>query len=140
MFKLPNRPSAGAYIHELADFVELLSWLNGSTSTREIVALLGREGESEPNLGCDDTDDENSNTLDEVFVEIEFRQAACEGRYPFSLDATGNVLTFRDGADLPTWLYCYMLLSTRLNMNSERIQAGIDGTQLLEEISAEGLR
>lgn len=33
-----------------------------------------------------------------------------------------------------------MLLSTRLNMNSDRMQAGIDGTTLLEEISAEGLR
>ena len=50
MFKLPARPSSGADIHELADFAELLAWANGKVSAREIVAFLGREGESEPNI------------------------------------------------------------------------------------------
>lgn len=140
MFKIPGTPSARAEVHELADFVELITWLNGSTSAREVVALLGREGEAYPNEGCDDIDDDNANTLDEVFIELEFRQNACDGRYPFELNATGNVLKFCAEDELTTWLYGYMLLSTRLNMASNKIHAEIDGTKLLEEIASEGLR
>lgn len=140
MFKLPARPSSRADIHELADFAELLAWANGRISAREIVAFLGREGESYPNDGCEDVDDDNADALDEVSSEIEKREKACSGRYPFELDSAGNVLHYRPKDEVSTWLYGYMLLSTRLNMNSDRMQAGIDGTTLLEEISAEGLR
>lgn len=139
MFKLPARPSSGADVHELADFAELLAWTNGKVSAREIVAFLGREGESDPNVGCEDVDDDNTDALDEVFSEIELRENACAGRYPFVLDVAGNVLTYSPKDHVSSWLYGYMLLSTRLNMNSDRMQAGIDGTTLLEEISAEGL-
>lgn len=140
MFKLPARPSSGADVHELADFAELLAWANGSVSAREIVAFLGREGESDPNVGCDDVDDDNANALTEVSVEIEQRAIACSGRYPFELDSAGNVLHYNPQNESSAWLYGYMLLSTRLNMNTDRMQAGIDGTTLLEEISAEGLQ
>lgn len=140
MFKLPSRPASGADVHELADFAELLAWVNGQVSAREIVAFLGREGESDPNVGCEDIDDDNADALDEVFVEIEQRARACSGRYPFDLDGAGNVLRYRPKDQVSTWLYGYMLLSTRLDMNRDRMQAGIDGTTLLEEVSAEGLR
>lgn len=140
MFKLPARPSSGADVHELADFAELLAWANGKVSAREIVAFLGREGESDPNVGCEDVDDDNADALDEVSGEIELRETACAGRYPFELDVAGNVLSYRPKDHVSSWLYGYMLLSTRLNMNADRMQGGIDGTTLLEEISAEGLR
>jgi len=141
MFKLPGLPSASANIHELADFAELLAWRDGSTSTRQIVAFLGREGEVIQSEGADDdADDENDNTMDEVFAEIEFRQKACKERYPFELDRAGNVLRHTPADDYVTWLYGYLLLSTRLNMQTDRMHAGIDGTLLLEEVSADGLR
>ncbi len=140
-FKLPNRPSSGADVHELADFVELLALINGHVSAREIVAFLGREGESSPNDGCDDVDDENTNALEEVFVEIESRINACRSRYPFQIDATGNVLRYSSPVD-DLWdaLYVYLLLSTRLNMTANKVQAGIDGTEILEEVSSLGIR
>lgn len=141
MFKLPARPSTQAGVHELADFAELLAWKNQSVSTREIVAFLGREGESEPNIGCDDVDDENADRLDEVMSEIERRQAACRVGYPFALDALGNVLRHHPNKGNPHGkLYGYLLLSTRLNMKSNRVHAGIDGANLLEEISAAVLK
>lgn len=141
MFKLPARPSAQAGVHELADFAELLAWINKSVSTREIVAFLGREGEGEPNIGCDDVDDENADRLDEVMSEIERRQAACRIGYPFALGAKGNVLHHHPTKGNPhAQLYVYLLLSTRLNMKSHRVHAGIDGANLLEEISASVLK
>ncbi|MDD5297186.1 MAG: hypothetical protein PHU46_09745 [Rhodocyclaceae bacterium] len=141
MFKLPALPSARAGLHELADFAELLAWANGSVSAREIVAFLGREGESEPNRGCEDSDDENADALDEVMNEIERRQAACRVGYPYALDAHGNVLHYAPSDDGPqAALYGYLLLSTRLNMTTTRTHAGIDGTLLLEEVSAAALR
>lgn len=141
MFKLPALPSARADIHELADFAELLAWANKSVSIREIVAFLGREGEGEPNSGCDDIDDENGDALDEVMNEIDRRRTACRNRYPYKLDAKGTVLRYNALANAPqTVLYGYLLLSTRLNMTTSRTHAGIDGADLLEEISAEALR
>ena len=141
-FKLPGKPSAKADIHELADFAELLAWagIRQSVSAREIVAFLGREGDNANNEGCQDDDDENARALEDVMVEIERRQKACRVGYPFSLDDRGNVIRYADDGSVQTLLYCYLLLSTRLNMQSAKVQAGIDGTALLEEISAEVLR
>lgn len=141
MFKLPALPSAKAGLHELADFAELLAWKNGSVSSREIVAFLGREGESDPNCGCEDSDDENVDALDEVMNEVERRQAACRNGYPYQLDERGNVLHYVPADEgHHALLYGYLLLSTRLNMTTTRSHAGIDGSTLLEEVSAEALR
>lgn len=141
-FKLPGKPSAKADIHELTDFTELLAWASTqhSVSAREIVAFLGREGENANNEGCNDDDDENVTALEEVMTEIERREKACRAGYPFSLDIRGNVVRYADDGSVQTLIYGYLLLSTRLNMLSAKVQAGIDGTTLLEEISAEVLR
>ncbi|MBK9624885.1 MAG: hypothetical protein IPO38_10100 [Rhodocyclaceae bacterium] len=127
-------------MHELADLAELMAWANGSVSEREILALLGREGENENNDGCEDDDDRNADAFGGVANEFEFRQRACAGRYPFCLDSTGNVLRYDPIDEVSSWLYGYLLLSTRLNMQADRTHANIDGTELLEEISATGLR
>lgn len=141
MFKLPGLPSPGAEPHELADFAELLAWVKGTTSAREIIAYLGRLDDNDHNIGCDDNDDENADELDEVMNEIERRKTACGDGYPFELESEGTVLRYvvtdhNHRADV----YRYLLLSTRLNMKSQRVHAGIDGTALLEEISARVLQ
>jgi len=140
MFKLPAKPSVGAEAHELADLAELMAWANRSVSAREILALLGREGENDDNEGCEDDDDRNADAFDDVSNEFEYRQMACAGRYPFTLDSTGNVLRYEPVDELSSWLYGYLLLSTRLNMTTNRTHAGIDGTTILEEISAISLQ
>jgi hypothetical protein len=137
MFKLPNAPSARADTHELADFAELLAWVRGSTSAREIVAYLGRLEENDDNEGCDDADDENEAELDEVMNEIERRRDACQSGYPFTLELEGTVLRYTNPADdHRADVYRYLLLSTRLNMKTSRVHADIDGTTLLEELAA----
>ncbi len=141
MFKLPNAPSAAAEVHELADFAELLAWKKGSASTREILAALGRLDDNENNVGCDDDSDTLQEALDEVMNEIDRRQVACGSGYPFALDLEGTVLRHRpDDADPRTFIYYYLLLGTRLNMQNNRTHANIDGTLLLEELSAHVLK
>lgn len=141
MFKLPAKPSTGAHIHELADFAELLAWAYGSVSSREIVAFLGREGESDPNVGCDDVDDDNAADLDEVMDEIDRRQRACRAGYPFILNEVGTVVrAINDDESHQASLYRYFLLCTRLNMRDSRRHAGLDGALLFEEVCATALR
>lgn len=143
MFKLPALPSPRADIHELADFAELLALQNesDSVSVREILAYLGRAGDNEYNEGVDDEDDINADALDEVMMEIDRRSKSCVGGYPFALDLKGTVLRHdRVDSSERAVIYRYLLLSTRLNMMADKVQAGIDGTGLLEEISAAVLR
>ena len=141
MFKLTALPSPRADVHELADFAELLAWQNDSVSAREILAFLGRTGDNEYNEGVDDEDDLNANALDDVMVEIDRRSKSCVGGYPFALDLKGTVLRHdpNDTSERAV-VYRYLLLSTRLNMTADKVQANIDGTGLLEEISAAVLR
>lgn len=141
MFKLPDLPSAQAECHELADFAELLAWDKGSVSTREIAAYLGRLSENDHNVGCDDNDDENADEIDEVMVELGRRAGACGGGYPFVLEMEGTVLRHApNNKGHRSHIYHYLLLSTRLNMTTDRVHAKIDGADLLEEIAAETLR
>lgn len=141
MFKLPDPPSPRSNTHELSDFAELLAWCRGSVSAREIVAYLGREDDNDNNVGCDDNEDENASELDEVMNELERRSQACNDGYPFRLELEGTVLKFAaDGANPKQDVYLYLLLSTRLNMLKSKVHANIDGTALLEEISAHTLR
>ncbi len=141
MFKLPALPSPRADVHELADFAELLAWRNQSVSAREILAFLGRTGDNEYNEGVDDEDDINADALDDVLIEIDRRSKSCVAGYPFALDRKGTVLR-HDASDCSerAIVYRYLLLSTRLNMTADKVQADIDGTGLLEEISAVVLR
>lgn len=141
MFKLPALPSPRADVHELADFAELLAWQNNSVSVREILAYLGRTGDNGYNEGVDDEDDINADALDDVMIEIDRRRKSCVGGYPFVLELKGTVLR-HDASDSSQRadVYRYLLLSTRLNMTADKVQADIDGTALLEEISAAVLR
>lgn len=141
MFMLPGRPSPQAEIHELADFLEFQSWTNLTTSKREVQALLGRIDDNEDNIGVNDDDDRSADQLDEALNEIDRRAKICGASYPFTLDSAGNVLRYlADNQSAGASLYKYLLLSTRLNMKSNRSHAAIDGTLILEEWGAHVLK
>lgn len=140
MFMLPDPPSPQAETHELADFAELLALKQKTVSSREIQAYLGRVDDNDNNVGCTDDDDENADLLDESMNEIDRRSRACGGGYPFDLELSGTALRHNESGDLKSNVYRYLLLSTRLNMKSSRVHAGIDGTALLEELAAHVLR
>jgi hypothetical protein len=137
MFKLPALPTPTAAVHDLADFAELLAIQNVSTSAREILAYLSQVGENYPNDGADDQDDVNASILDDVFSEMYRRSQSCAHGYPFRLDMQGTVLRhIATDNTVRADVYRYLLLSTRLNMNENKVQDGVDGTGLLEELAA----
>lgn len=141
MFRLPHAPSPGAHIHELADFIEWHAWCKGSCSSRSTNSAIDQLDDNFDFEGVMDDSDRVGFDLEDAFVEIERREAACNGAYPFTLDSTGTILRFkRDDTDSRQTVYLYLLLSTRLNMQTDRVHADIDGAHLLEELGAVTLK
>lgn len=140
-FKLPDNPSPSPHIHELADFAEILSWVLGRCSARDVQSYLGQIDDNQFNVGIDDDDLEIESLAENMIAELGCRIEACGGGYPFQLDQSGSVLVYDPGVGNPrAHLYLYLLMATRLKMTQEKIQSGIDGTKLLEELSAHVLR
>lgn len=141
-FKLPKLPSPRAALHELADFAEIAAWECGQVSEREIIAYLGRTDDNEDNVGVNDSEEEATNLLPEVMNEIDRRVRACKAGYPFTLSPEGTVLQFdkQSAQSVESRVYRYLLLSTRLNMKSNKVHAGLDGALLLEELAAHVLK
>ena len=136
MFRWPGVPSPRADTHELGDFVELLSWRQGSVSATTVIQDLGRLAENEYSEGVPE-EEEIPIEVEDAFREIERRIEASNGGYPFEFNANGTVLyPIRGSDEARNVVYKYMLLSTRLDMNKSRIHAGLDGTELLERLAA----
>ncbi len=147
MFKLPGKPTPKAEISELADYMELLCWIRGRISRREMMSFLNimddnLDDDGEGYEGCKDADEKNGNLMDETLIEMEFRQDACNGGYPFGLDKTGTILRRLPNIEQtdPMLVYLYLLVATRLNMRKEKVQATIDGALAMEKVSAAALR
>lgn len=124
-------------ISEIADFseIECLRRPDRNVSVADIAQILQRPGDSEGNPR--EFDKRAEQCAESAFEEIESRVAHCgqdDGRYPFGLNGSGTLLTYRGLSEIPSHIYLYMLLATRLNMQAERRHAGIDGTALFEEL------
>ena len=136
-FKLPDYPSPQASVHELADYAEFVALLRTTCSARDVESYLGRIDDNAYNVGIEDSDLENERLSDGMMLELSRRQEACGGGYPFGLSASGTLLEKRfEESEARHWIYAYLLFATRLNMSSERQKAGINGTDLLERLSA----
>lgn len=74
--------------------------------------------------------------------EIERRNNACGSGYPFTLEREGTVVKCLEAEpeEAQSAVYLYLLLATRLNMKDNRRHAGLDGTALLEPVSAHAIR
>ena len=137
MFKLPGTPSPTSDVGELADYMELRSWITGAMSSRDMVSFLGQVDDNQNNEGIRDDENATTDKIDEVMQAIEQRHLACGGGYPFTLKHQGTVIECAAPADcVQGATYRYLLLCTRLRMDRNRIQAGLDGTSLLERLSA----
>ena len=106
-------------------------------SAATLKRVLGQLADNDYPDGVEEEED-LPNDIQDAYLEIERRVEACDGSYPFLLQDPGNVLRVADDhADRRRLIYKYLLLATRLNMNDNREHAGIDGTHLFEEVSAE---
>jgi hypothetical protein len=141
-FMLPHAPSPEAGVQELADFAELRAWDSGNVSAREIVAALNQVDDNDSNVGCEDDEVQNTDTLTDVFRELDRRASTCGAAYPFAVQSGGEVLQHFviDAANAGQVVYRYLLLGTRLNMLKHRVHATHDGTFLFEEFSAAALK
>jgi len=148
MFKLPDKPSPQANLAELADFVEILAWINNSASTREVIRYLGLvddniADEDEGYEGCEDEQDVHETRVDATFTELSNREQSCGNAYPFSISGdAGTILRIKENVwDNPQQIaYLYLLAATRLNMLHDKKLATIDGTLEMENLSALALR
>lgn len=140
MFKWPGTPSSRPPQHELADYVELVCWEQGSTSINALSANLGRLDENDYSDGVPE-EEKIPQIVEEAYHEIERRKEACRDGYPFVIGEHGYTLhvSQKDGNHKHI-VYKYLLLATRLNMNTNHEHANIDGTHLLEELASEVAR
>lgn len=145
MFTLSNLPTQSSSVCELCDFFELLAIKNGQASKSDVANHLSIASDNLYNSGCDDEDEQIADILDAALIELERREKACgHAGYPFNINITGTLLIYL-GDDIvknssKQMSYLYLLLSTRLNMNSSRTHANIDGTAILEDIAAETIK
>lgn len=140
MFKWPGVPSAQADLNELGDFVELTAWQRGSMSITATLQALGRLEENDYRNGVPE-EEEAEGIVEAAYSELSQRREFCRTGYPFAIDQPGYTLRVSpDSQDSKSILYKYLLLATRLNMNTNRDHSGCNGTLLLEELAEEVAR
>lgn len=141
-FRLPAIPSWDCDSPvEIADWWEIESTRaqSRSASLNALRAGVAREAETDPATDAEADIDEESR-FDYAINEVKYRINVCTAAaYPFRFSENSErVLTVvqplgGDGGQ-SWWLYMFLLLTTRLNMNTRREFAGVDGTLLFEEV------
>ena len=134
MFKWPSTPAGDSDVHEIADYIEMTCWQQEEVSDTGIAGSLERIGENDHRSGVSE-ESEVEEVVGAAFREIERREKACRGGYPFTLEREGHSLRM-DSTNSQNTIYLYLLLATRLNMKSQRRHADLDGTLLFEKLSA----
>ncbi|MBK7636050.1 MAG: hypothetical protein IPJ13_18565 [Saprospiraceae bacterium] len=132
-YKFPDKPSAKAYIEELADYweIKVIQKPDLPFSTLDIQNTLSIELDEINHEGTYSEDDEVLSDLDSVMNEILRRADSCALKYPFRLDGTRLILDESCDRKVAN-VYIYLLLCTRFNMLRNKVQGQIDGTLLLK--------
>ncbi len=139
-YKLRTLPTERAYKEEIADFweIEALKQFGTPISDISILKVISKGFDELQNEGLLSEEDHLSERLEEVFAHIKDRQVFSNRQYPFKCNhASIQIDSLTNSSD---YLYVFMLLATRFNMNSDRVQNEIDGTDLFEFISAEAIK
>lgn len=132
-----NRPNITDTQSLVADFIEYLCIIKDeAVSSQGLRALFSISDDEIDNNGIDSSDDASVNILDEAIIECVTRSKCCIGRYPFSCEANSIYLTNNPDNNQYKEIYTFLLLATRLNMNSQRMQGGHDATKLFERLCA----
>jgi hypothetical protein len=129
---------------EIADWweIEALRATNQSASLNDLRAGIARQSETDPS-GDAEADIEEESRFDFSIAEVKYRISGCNTAYPFEFKADSErVLLVKQAApnNQNWWLYVFLLLATRLNMNTRRTFADIDGTLLFEEVCEVALK
>ncbi len=120
---------------DLTDYFEFQCIKAGEISIHSEINKLLLTNDEIQIEGIKDETDEAFDKVEEITQEIQRRQEVSGGTYPFALSQKGYVLSVEPNT-LPYWVYVYLLFSTQLNMKTHKIWNSIDGTKILENLSA----
>jgi len=143
-FRLPAPPSPSTESPvEIADFWEILATgqPGSDISLSSVRAVIDRVAESDPAEDAEE-DIEEEGRFDDAIDEVKYRMCVCGEAYPFYFTSDSErVLALRDeGTCAKRALYLFLLLATRLNMNSRRVFEEIDAPLLFEEVCEAALK
>jgi hypothetical protein len=144
-FRLPALPTYDCDSPvEIADLWEVVAVLSNSkkASLNDLRAIIRRQAESDPDSDAEE-DIEEESRFDFATDEIRYRIAACGlNNYPFCFAQNSERVIELKVAIAPerSLLYLFLLLTTRLNMNTCRIFNQVDGPLLFEEVCEVALK
>ena len=144
MFIVPGTPGVNSPVDDWADFIELYSWRYGQVSKNDVLGYLHRydDNDNYDDGGVED-DHSKKECIGNAFDEIDNRSIECISCYPFELNDCGTVLKSTanmNNCNVRSQVYLYLLLSTRINMNDNRMHEDLDGTKIFESLSAHALK
>jgi hypothetical protein len=137
-YKIPNLPSAKAYLEEKADFWEIQSIINPDLfcSQMQISRILAKELDEISHNGIESEDDVLDDNLSDVFKELTDREKSCKENYPFEFGKFSIRLLDKESAHKD--VYLFLLLCTRFSMNKHenKVRNEVDATLVFEELCA----
>lgn len=130
MFNRPNSKDPAAVV---ADFMELQCLLTQNpVSTYSMRSLFSMSDDELENDGVESSDDLSVDAIEDGIKVCEERSTFCPAKYPFSVGRCS--LEPQEAVGVNRDIYQFLLLSTRLDMNTQKVQAGQDATKLFEEL------
>lgn len=120
-------------VFELADFLEYKSIINDSNtcSLSELRAMLSASDDEIDIKGTEEGDDKVINKLQEALSRCSIRQSEY-ANYPFTTNH--NSISCSLTLENNNLFYIFLLLANRLDMQKERVQCGLDATELFERL------
>ena len=130
-----NRPNSQDPASIVADYLELQClFTKAPVSSYSLRSLFSMSDDEINNEGVESSDDLSMDALEDGIKECEQRASFCPAKYPFRVNL--NSLEPLNEGGVNREIYQFLLLSTRLNMNEQKVQAGHDATKLFEELCA----
>lgn len=130
MFNRPNSQDPAALV---ADFIELQCLLTRNpVSSYTLRSLFSMSDDELDNDGVESSDDLSVDAIEDGIKVCEERASFCPVKYPFSVSMSS--LEPQEAVGVNKDIYQFLLLSTRLNMTTQKVQAGLDATKLFEEL------
>ena len=129
-------PSPKAYLVEIADFWEVQAIRNPGQyiSVRNISRAIANGSDELEHDGIESEDDILDSKLEDVLRVFERRAKFAAGKYPFSCKDYSIILSEEEGVSKD--VYLFLLLCTRFDMKKQKVQGGVDATQIFEELCA----
>ncbi len=120
--------------YELADYLEYkaLSCSEGACSIESLRSSLSASEDEIDINGTEEGDDLVLAKLQEALTYCSVRKTAITG-YPCVVSA--NSLSVKESIERNAYFYYFLLLSTRLDMQKEKVQGGKDATEVFERLS-----